>query len=474
MFLLLIIEIYNFVMTDYLYYLCFFSYSADVNGLAVVRFCFVGGGSDGERLDNRYGSFDGFTSEFEDDMLSDQQPEELPNGHFVNPVPALSADTWGKHGDYWLVGHGDVTSPFCGNFTRKKLYGCLNVEKHNHVMLDGRSFKGKIYVKKAFMTCDKPECPVCYKDGWAVREGHKIADRLASVASKFGLVEHIIHSVPVQDYHLSMDEIKKKVLKHCKELGIIGGSIIPHAFRYKKFFGWYWSPHFHILGFVFGGYGCRSCKRKSNCDPNCKGFDSRAWKHYQKTKYYTKVKGKRITVAGTAWYQLSHCSYKVNNKKRNNVVSWFGICSYRKLRFTPVVRKSFCKICGDEIVPVKYKGALALGQLKGEGRRGCDLFLPLVEDGVEVWELRRVRRKSSAIARVDFSKEAVDRFRSETLVEMNRQFDAYKKVEDAFQSRCFGCGNRVLHNQSHTYVGGKLFHLHCARELELGRKPVSQ
>ena len=98
----------------------------------------------------------------------------------------------------------------------------------------------------------------------------------------------------------------------------------------------------HVIGFVLDGYAkCRKCPRKSNCDSGCIGFDSRAWKLFKKDSYYVKVLGKRKSIWGTAFYQLTHSSYE-DGHKHNVVTRWFGCCSYRKLKVTKDVRKELC------------------------------------------------------------------------------------------------------------------------------------
>jgi hypothetical protein len=76
----------------------------------------------------------------------------------TNEVPK---NEWGLFGEYELVGHGSITDPKkCGNF--RGFVGCLNVDLHGVVKLDGSVYKGEVYVKKQFHSCDKPTCPICF------------------------------------------------------------------------------------------------------------------------------------------------------------------------------------------------------------------------------------------------------------------------------------------------------------------------
>ncbi len=64
---------------------------------------------------------------------------------------------WGRFGDYELVGNGSITNPKkCGNF--RGFVGCVNVDLHSIVKLDGTIYRGEVYVKKQYHSCDKPTC----------------------------------------------------------------------------------------------------------------------------------------------------------------------------------------------------------------------------------------------------------------------------------------------------------------------------
>jgi uncharacterized protein with PIN domain len=264
-----------------------------------------------------------------------------------------------EFGEFQLVGHGSVTNEKCGKF--KSFYGCARVELHERVQLNGKNYSGKVYVRKVFHSCDKPSCPICYKYGWASREAHRIEVRLAEASKRFGKAEHIVCSVPPSDYGLNYDALRKKVQNILHSLGIVGGVLIFHGFRYNKRHYWFWSPHFHVLGFILGGYGrCRCCsKRRLDGCAGCGGFDDRRWQCYKKTGYYMKVLGERETVGGTAWYQLHHSSLRHVGGipvKRFQVAHWFGVCSYRKLKVTVEYKKSVCPICQHDLVRLDYSG----------------------------------------------------------------------------------------------------------------------
>ena len=288
---------------------------------------------------------------------------------------------YARDGKFERVGTGVVTnSDTCGKFRGTK--GCLNVHLHDLVntTFDGQKFKGKVYIKKRFYTCDKPTCPICFKHGWAVREAGNVEARIKEASKKFGLGEHLISSVPPNDYGLPFEKLRRKQMKVLKSRYVHGGFLIFHAQRYANFWeakrkgcpvGWYFSPHFHIIGFIDGGYSrCRNCKNmgvrgvpidRANC-MGCTGFEGQTRRMWEKeggkaSGYIVKVMERRKTVFGTAWYQLNHASM-VSKKKRSHVGWWFGTCSYRKLKLRKEdrIKRDVCPICGFDLEKVKYVG----------------------------------------------------------------------------------------------------------------------
>jgi ssDNA-binding Zn-finger/Zn-ribbon topoisomerase 1 len=318
--------------------------------------------------------------------------------------------TFNRHGDYFLVGSNpEPTSPDCDTF--KKFMGCPDVEAHNAVRWFISDLpKDSIFVKSVYHSCDSPLCPKCYKYGWAVREAGRIESRLKEASKRFGLVEHLVDSIPDVDYGLSLEDLRKKTVRILKARGIFGGCLIFHAFRYRNSIvarksglsiGWFWSPHFHILGFIGGeGYGkCRNCSFNPELVHNwdrcktCNGFEGLTRKLYEKeggrsgSGHIVKVLGKRKTVGGTAWYQCNHSSVRRSEGKKNShVVSWFGVCSYRKLKLIngeDVGIKHKCPICGKDLVRLRYLGVFSEISIS---RRG-EIMSMFDVDGNPLWEI---------------------------------------------------------------------------------------
>ena len=148
----------------------------------------------------------------------------------------------------------------------------------------------------------------------------------------------------------------------------------------------YWSPHFHVLGFILGGYGCRSCKKTPNIDVcrGCGGFEDRTRKAYATDGYIVKALGKRKTVFGTAWYQLNHATIDTT-KKRFHVATWFGVCSYRKLKVTVEKREELCPCCQHELKWLMYCGSKSFVTDRSSSNYKRDSYEDYEEDGQLVW-----------------------------------------------------------------------------------------
>jgi hypothetical protein len=90
-------------------------------------------------------------------------PVDSPHSELSNKPSLINNEFW-SYGDFELVGHGKQTNANCGRFVSFK--GCLHIELHNKTTLDGKNYKGMVYVRKVHASCDKPTCPVCCKSGW--------------------------------------------------------------------------------------------------------------------------------------------------------------------------------------------------------------------------------------------------------------------------------------------------------------------
>jgi hypothetical protein len=307
----------------------------------------------------------------------------------VDDVGSTSSVGLGFLHEYPLVGGGDVTDSYCGNFSGYKI--CLNVAAHEHAGKSG------VFTRKIHFSCGKLTCPLCTRSGWATKEARKVTARLNVASERIHLdVEHIVISFGHEDYGIGDEKVlRAKALKACEDLGIIGGDLIFHGSRHRRFepmvgggfrqFGTDWSPHEHDLGFIEGGYTCRDCERKSNCLAGCGGFDDRRWQYYQKTGIYVKVLPKRKTIGGTAYYQLHHASIR-RDAKRAHVGTWHGVCSYRNMGKVKVIKEAGgCPVCGSPLQEGAYVGKknFVLNRYSPDYER--DSMQDLAENGVVVW-----------------------------------------------------------------------------------------
>ena len=324
--------------------------------------------------------------------------------HDLDDLELLDGDQngWATFGNYQLVGNGYATNAKCGMYLYE--LGCTRIDLHNRIMMAKIRVRGKetvvstigrVYHKKVFNYCYKPSCPKCYKHGWASRLARKIEARLVKASKKFGQPEHIIVSVPTKDYGLTLKSLRTKVRKILYERGVIGGVAIFHGFRYADAkeslekgvpFGWYWSVHFHVIGFILGGFGrCRNCEKKGRfrCY-DCDGFKGRQVRGYKKDGYIVKVKAKRETIWGTARYQLDHSCIDVT-KKRFRVSTWFGCCSYHKLKVTAELKRSICPCCKHNLEKLRYVGNKTFCLDRSSPNFQREGFDPYKEGGIIVW-----------------------------------------------------------------------------------------
>jgi hypothetical protein len=307
---------------------------------------------------------------------------------FDENEPDLCGDGFGVFGNFRLVGHGPVTNDRCGKYL--SLFGCLDEESHSHLGLDLVDYSKKAYVRAVRCSCNRPSCPLCFKS-WAVRSAKVIAAKLFEASKTRGKVEHVIVSVPPKDYGLPFRVLRKKVIAVAKSRGVLGGTLIFHALRYDPCRHWYAGLHWHILGFVRGGYGrCRSC-RQQYCS-QCNGFEGDVFRGQLKDGYVVKVASageERKSIFGTAVYELGHATYD-DSMKNFRIVVWFGSCSSRQLKGVKVeLPHAVCGICGAELRRVMYTGRnVNLVDMKREvanSKGSFEFVSDLYENGELVW-----------------------------------------------------------------------------------------
>ena len=220
-----------------------------------------------------------------------------------------------------LVGHGEAYAD-CGTI---RFRGCLNVHEH-HKALD-REQNGKVFVQAYRRSCARKECPIC-RESWAGLEAGRAEYRLKGYRGKWRKPIHLSVSPEPILWDMEFEKLRSGAYNVLKRVGIVGGSVIFHPFRQDRAKKWFFSPHFHVIG-----YGWHN------------GFAVRGW--------VVKNHGIRKSVHSTVLYQLSHAGFN----KKYHTVTWFGELAYNKLRLEPLVEaKPVCPLCGFELVPLVYVG----------------------------------------------------------------------------------------------------------------------
>ena len=235
-----------------------------------------------------------------------------------------------------LPSHGEAYD-HCGTILSDK--GCLNVSGHSQLSLDFENTSGKIFVKRYAFSCDRAECPVCYEK-WASKRARKIEGRILAFKKPFlfGNPIHVVVSVPPSLYGLAekgYEKLRGLVYGVLKEVGFKGGSCIYHPFRKSEFNSWYFSPHFHVIG-----YGWIKGDIVS--------------KVYRRENFIIKNLGTRESVFATAMYQLSHAGIHSDY----HTITWFGCLSYNKFSYKEQKEVEVCPICGQELKNIVWVGGV--------------------------------------------------------------------------------------------------------------------
>lgn len=297
-------------------------------------------------------------------------------------------------GDFRLVGDGKVSGSYCGVY--HGIDGCVRVDLHKGKKWKGKDCTDKAYVRIIHMSCKKPSCPLCFRHGWGGRSARCIATRLEAVAVKCGLdIEHIVLSPSESDYELCLKDysaFRRKAMRIMKMCGVIGGQMLFHAYRFDDIGRvWYGSPHFHVLGFIEGNYGCRGCTKDTKECLTCSGFEGVVRRQYDKYGWIVKVLSERKSIVATAKYELGHATYSLG-VNRFHIFTYFGICGNRVFKSPAVVKKkSECPICKYDIEKLVYLGGLLYLEKwrreRGSPSKSNEFLLSFKEDGRVVWDI---------------------------------------------------------------------------------------
>jgi hypothetical protein len=279
---------------------------------------------------------------------------------------------------FQYVGMEEATNVKCGTYLC--LRGCSDLEAHAGVVVDGVLCTGKAFMQKVLRSCDRPTCKVCL-NSWKVRLANAIGSRLFELSKSLGKIEHILCCPPEKDFGLSYEDIKKKSIEVLKCRGIDGVMVV-HAFRGHDRKSTKFSIHWHVMGFIVGGFDrCRGCVHKRGDCKACSGFKGRQVRGFAEDGWIVKVLSERksvyakyldkgetfkANVVGTLVYELGHATV-LRGVNRFRVSTWFGKCSYSTGKVSVMVKNRACPICGQELVKYAYRGSLSLSVFKRSG-----------------------------------------------------------------------------------------------------------
>jgi hypothetical protein len=276
-----------------------------------------------------------------------------------------------------LPGHGKQYAD-CGKVKAK---GCDNHKEHENGLDFVRLFK---------RSCRRKGCPVCF-ESWGSAEGERALIRLA--AFKSGSIEieklilrvkrdyrkeprqvfheqlveqleshvhvgrqkpiHVVFSPPqelMKDSILSYRKVKEVAYDLAREHGLFGGALVFHPYRLKcsmcgsaipdyhkncpvcgkEAFSWFWSPHFHAIGF---------------------GWIHHTAEGYERTGWIVKNLGIRKSVFFTMQYLLSHAGVS-----QLHTTTWFGKLSYNSMGSVPILGAcpEICPHCEKSLRPIQW------------------------------------------------------------------------------------------------------------------------
>jgi len=228
-----------------------------------------------------------------------------------------------QYNDWHLPGIDEARDD-CGKWLTK---GCLNVPAHA-----ATEHKGKVFIKTFQKSCFRASCETCYPK-WMGREANKATRRIEKYEQISGrAAKHIIISVPSWEYENEPRDLRKKAYSILKKVNCKGGTLIFHPFRYhKESKQWYYSPHFHCIGF---------------------GWIVGTEELYNEAGWIVKNLGLRDSIFGTFYYQLSHAGVKHGY----HTLTWFGDLSYSKLKVEQEPNPDVCPLCFAKLRPVYYYG----------------------------------------------------------------------------------------------------------------------
>ncbi len=276
-----------------------------------------------------------YTSGFE------KYKEKIENGDFANVFISKMQ----------LPGNG-VSYKSCLQFQVK---GCTDVSHRQEYRIN------QDRVKRILKKCNKLSCPKCWTYA-IIKQALSAVDRVEATLSfkknklwmqnkKSRIYNHLVVSVPKSEYHkFETHETRLKaeryIFKKLKGVGIEGGAVIYHPFRFtKNLEKAYFSPHLHILGFGYTDKDEISAL-------------------YQKTGLFVKsinTFNDSKTAFTTVRYLLSHTGISQNKHR----IKYFGEAGNNKFSIKTVLARSIssiddisCHVSAWKILRRQHNGAI--------------------------------------------------------------------------------------------------------------------
>lgn len=276
-------------------------------------------------------------------------PDFSQHGHSFKEAGRYTLDGW------YFPGQGGTPYATCGTIHYK---GCLNP-----------AHGGQAGARKIQDNCHRATCPIC-SDQWLMSTTKKIEHRIEAYVdvlrargARHKRPIHVTVNPPPKLWDAfknieNFNKLRRKAQLLARKAGFKGGVIIYHQkrercgdcggkilFKQKKcaecgayHIVWYFSPHFHLLGF---------------------GFITGTASLFDKFGWVIKNHGIRSDVGATAYYQLSHCSIHAGK----HTLVWFGDLHYSKFMLLPPelsesdIAENECPICGHKLRLMYYYGS---------------------------------------------------------------------------------------------------------------------
>ncbi|HXX05717.1 MAG TPA: hypothetical protein VEJ68_02735 [Candidatus Bathyarchaeia archaeon] len=226
--------------------------------------------------------------------------------------------------DGWILPCTLDKYDWCGIWTT---IGCLKNKLHEKLGKGRRN-----YIKQYQRSCYRPSCIHCYLK-WIARQANRATRRIEEYAERTGQKPiHLMLMANKNQYDLPYKLLRKRMMEILKMAQWEGGAVIFHPFKFNENTRqFYYSPHFHLVGF---------------------GRKNKITRTFGMFGWYVKIGEERISVFQTFCYLLSHCGIR----KRHHVVTWIGELSYSKVPSEKESKITCCPVCGGEFVPVYYEG----------------------------------------------------------------------------------------------------------------------